>query len=229
MSPDKIEKIKKVTEGVEQGDLQKVTPQRTPLPDEHQFEVFMRQEATKVQATQDAAKAATSKPTLMEEVRNSNEPGTGANRRLSENDLLAQLDATIHRIDTLKDRLSVANPDDLKSSVQTSMRKKLLHIDESLKSALERVGKTEATSEAASADGATTPIERFLSLLTEGQHRLFSLGSTIEKMSEVKELSPANMLAIQLKVGSIQQEIELFTSLLNKALESTKTIMNVQI
>jgi len=43
------------------------------------------------------------------------------------------------------------------------------------------------------------------------------------------QLSPATMLLIQIKVGYIQQEIELFTSMLNKALESTKTIMNVQV
>jgi hypothetical protein len=37
------------------------------------------------------------------------------------------------------------------------------------------------------------------------------------------------MLRIQLKVGYITQEVEFFTAVLNKALESTKTIMNVQV
>jgi hypothetical protein len=44
-----------------------------------------------------------------------------------------------------------------------------------------------------------------------------------------KEITPANMLRIQMKVSYMQQEIEFFTAVLNKALESTKTIMNVQV
>jgi hypothetical protein len=44
-----------------------------------------------------------------------------------------------------------------------------------------------------------------------------------------KQFTAADMLAMQIKVGYVQQEIEFFTSLLNKALESTKTIMNVQV
>jgi hypothetical protein len=37
------------------------------------------------------------------------------------------------------------------------------------------------------------------------------------------------MLAMQVKVGFVQQEMEFFTGMLNKALESTKTLMNVQV
>jgi hypothetical protein len=43
------------------------------------------------------------------------------------------------------------------------------------------------------------------------------------------QISPASMLAIQIKVGFISQELDFFTGILNKALESTKTIMNVQV
>ena len=53
--------------------------------------------------------------------------------------------------------------------------------------------------------------------------------STVEQFNLTGQITPANMLAIQMKMGYVQQQIELFTSLLNKALESTKTIMNVQV
>jgi hypothetical protein len=74
------------------------------------------------------------------------------------------------------------------------------------------------------------PIVKFVGYLTHAQYQLQHLGDTIEQLQLTqKELTPANMLAIQIKVGYVQQEIEFFTSLLNKALESTKTIMNVQV
>jgi hypothetical protein len=44
-----------------------------------------------------------------------------------------------------------------------------------------------------------------------------------------KEISPANMLRIQMKVGYIQQEVEFFTAVLNQALQATKTVFNVQV
>jgi hypothetical protein len=73
-------------------------------------------------------------------------------------------------------------------------------------------------------------MERFLGLLTHSQAQLGNLAGDIKGITTMdKELSPATMLLLQVKVGYIQQEIELFTSMLNKALESTKTIMNVQV
>jgi hypothetical protein len=72
------------------------------------------------------------------------------------------------------------------------------------------------------------PIRRFISLLTEGQNKLEQLDGYLSTLTS-EELSPAKMLAIQIKMGHISHEIELFSSLLNKALESTKTIMNVQV
>jgi hypothetical protein len=69
-----------------------------------------------------------------------------------------------------------------------------------------------------------------LGLLTHGQTQLDTLTKDIGIMRQQQgEINPADMLLIQIKVTHIQQEIELFTSILNKALESTKTVMNVQV
>lgn len=113
-------------------------------------------------------------------------------------------------------------------SYQTLLRHRLSHIDENIKIALSKAG-AEARIQPLAAK-APTPGERFINLLSHGQYQLEHLNQTVETLSLAnKELSPANMLALQIKVGQIQQEIELFTSLLNKALESTKTLMNVQV
>ncbi len=72
------------------------------------------------------------------------------------------------------------------------------------------------------------PVRKFINLLTEGQNKLEQLDRHLLTLHE-QELSPAKMLAIQVKMGHIQHEIELFASLLNKAIESTKTIMNTQV
>jgi hypothetical protein len=75
-----------------------------------------------------------------------------------------------------------------------------------------------------------SPIDRFLGMLTHSQTQLQSLASDVVKLQGPDgNITPANMLLIQIKVGHISQEIELFTSMLNKALESTKAIMNVQV
>ena len=75
-----------------------------------------------------------------------------------------------------------------------------------------------------------SPAIRFLSYLTESDKQLSNLVTEIDAMQNSKtQLTPAKLLAVQIKLGFVQQELEFFTTVLNKALESTKTIMNVQI
>ena len=74
-------------------------------------------------------------------------------------------------------------------------------------------------------------ISRFLGLLTDGQYRMQNIAQAVNFMASdtTREINPAKLLLIQIKVGQIQQELEFFAAVLNKALESTKTIMNVQV
>lgn len=75
-----------------------------------------------------------------------------------------------------------------------------------------------------------SPAVRFLSFLTESDQKL---NHFVDELSNLqvgsKRLSPATLLAVQVKLGFIQNELEFFTATLNKALDSTKTIMNIQI
>lgn len=118
----------------------------------------------------------------------------------------------------------------IKKDFRPVMRNRLTHMEESLDSlqvALKNAG-VEYT--APESKNNRNPIEQFLGNLEHAQTQMNNLGVYLEGMaSSNKELSPANMLAIQIKVNHLQQELEFFTSLLNKALESTKTIMNVQV
>jgi flagellar hook-basal body complex protein FliE len=221
MAIEKIDKIKKIGK--------KFKPQRPVAePNKDYFESLMKQRRVKTEetATEQKALAKKTENTLFDEVRELNQKVDHATRS-SPGELAAQADDVIAQIDILKDKLQT--PDlEIKNSVQTILRKKLNHIDENLKVALDRAGVEYKPPEKPTS--LAKPVDRFLGLLTHAQNQLSTLGEDVRTMSLMDgELSPANMLLIQVKVSYIQQEMELFTSMLNKALESTKTIMNVQV
>lgn len=140
-----------------------------------------------------------------------------------------QARSMIDQIDQVKEKLSQAQTE-IKPSYQTLLRNRLSHIDDNLKIALNKAGVEYTPASNATEAGKTNPVEKFISFLTDSQHQLENLDSTISHLNMTgAELSPANMFAIQLKMNYIQQQIELFTGLLSKALEATKTIMNVQL
>jgi flagellar hook-basal body complex protein FliE len=220
MALEKIDKIKKVS--------QKLKPlTRVQEPNKDYFDALMQQKRVTAEKTEGLSKDASEKAgaTLFDEVRSLNQRPDVATRS-SPNDLVAQAEDVIAQIDTLKTKLETPELD-IKSSVQTLLRNKLNHIDENLKVALDKTGSEYAKPERS--EGMSRPIDRFLGLLTHSQNQLETLASDVKAMAVENEMSPASMLLIQIKVAKVQQEIELFTSMLNKALESTKTIMNVQV
>lgn len=142
--------------------------------------------------------------------------------------LVADSDAAVTRIDGLKEQLNTVNSE-ISRPVRSSMQRSLIHIDESLKIALSKVG-VDYTPPTNNAPGLVAPVQKFLGYLSNGQAQLEALSTQLTTLNERNEhITPANMLALQLKMGVITQQIEFFSSLLNKCLESTKTIMNVQV
>jgi len=224
MAVDKIDRIKKVS--------QKITEKPVQEPNKDYFESLMRQRKVKVEDNP-AVTAAVQKDlarktenTLFDEVRELNMKTDHATRS-SPHELEAQAKDVIAQIDILKDKLETPNLE-IKAPVQTLLKNKLNHIDDNLKVALDKAGLDYVHPPKVTT--LAKPVERFLGLLTHSQTQLQTLAEDVHNMSLLdKELSPASMLLIQIKVSYIQQEIELFTSMLNKALESTKTIMNVQV
>lgn len=165
------------------------------------------------------------KNNLLEEVRALNRQTEGV-ERATPAELADQSKALIKQIQDIKSKLSDPTLE-IKGDYRSILRNKLEHIDDNLKVALNKAGlKYEPFDVTKSQTG--NPIGHFFDLLTDGQNKIQSLGGELAKMSS-ESLNPADMLVLQIRVNATQQELEFFTSLLNKALESTKTIMNVQV
>lgn len=219
-----IEEISKVTQskGAPATDLSSV--ERIP-PNKEGFDKLMGQELNPALSGLPDPKAG--RVSLMDEIR-SLQKKVGSLSTASPDTIVKHSEKLITQIEEVKDKLKQPNVE-LKDSVQSLLKNKLSHIDESLKVALNRVGQ-EYTPPPGGAAAPENPIERFLGFLTHSQFQLQQVSQEVNQMHLNKtEISPANMLAIQIKVGYVQQEIEFFTAVLNKALESTKTIMNVQV
>lgn len=224
---DKVGAVEKVGSGTGkakaiEGEIDPVV--RVP-PDREQFDDLMKQTQSFVNSDK------TEGVSLMDQVRDINNK-VDAVSQATPGTIVAQASEVIKQIESVKATLATPGLE-IKGSVQTLMNNKLSHIDESLKVALNRAG-IEYQPQAVGAVNPTSnlagPIEKFIGLLTHGQYQLQRLSNDVSIMGgENSSFTPANMLAIQIKVGYVQQEIELFTNILNKSLESIKTIMNVQI
>lgn len=222
------EKVLKVTQKLDvSADLIK---QARPVPIEQpgsgRFANIMEQQA-RPEKTEFASQPQT-RASLMEEVAKANQK-IDTISKWNTSKLVNQADEAIKRMDEVKKVLSDPNIK-IKHSVQTLLQKKLVHVEDNLKIALEKAGIEYTPVDKSQAKGLLNPIKRFIGYLTHGQDQLQNLSNHIHELGITgRELSPADMISVQIKVGRIQQEIEFFTSLLNKALESTKTIMNVQV
>lgn len=229
MPIEKIEEVKKVAKKAKAAeiphDLNEAAMERMP-PNKDKFDTLV----TKVEKTEPAVlenrRVDTQKTSLMDEVRSLDRKVNNVHN-ITPDKLVAQAQDVVAKIDEIKGKLS--SPDlELKGSVQNLLRNKLSHIDENLKIALQKAGVEYQQPQKVQAP--TNPIDRFLGFLTDGQHQLNTLANDVNLMHlNRKEITPASMLAVQIKVGFVQQELEFFAALLNKALESTKTIMNVQV
>jgi len=226
MTYEKIEEVKKISRGAKAVDVESMEDQMpAAAPDKERFDSLMKIAPQKTAAIEPID--ARLKPSLMDEVSNLSHKVDSISK-ISPKALVAQAQEVISQIETIKEKLATPNLE-IKSSVQTLLKNKLSHIDENIKVALSKAGVEYKPVEPV-AQGPQNPIERFLGFLTDGQARLDAISGEVEQMHLNKDdISPAAMLAIQVKVGYVTQELEFFTALLNKALESTKTIMNVQV
>jgi len=165
-------------------------------------------------------------PSVMEEV--SKLGGTIGSRRedLSMDRLISTNEKALKTIAQAKETLS--NPNiQLKDSVQNLMKNKLSNIDDNVKIALSKVG---AEYEPKETSRVLNPAKRLLGMLSYSQQSLQAIGTKIESMAASGEgISPGQMLSVQIKMHTVAQEMEFFTSLLSKSIESVKTVMNVQV
>lgn len=228
---DKVEKIGKISSS---DSSKQLTAIEHFEPNKEHFDSLMTSQSSspKIAEVEPVPVETSNKNSLMDEVRDLHfkEGSTVA----SAEHLTAQTREIIAQIDTAKEKLSDPNLN-LRQSSEQLLNNKLTHIDDNLKVALSKAGieyqpHVDTTLPKYSAEGRVNPIERFLGFLTDGQYKLENLGNELSTMAaNNREMSPAQMIVVQIKVGQIQQEIELFTSLLSKSLDSIKTIMNIQV
>lgn len=226
---DKINKIEKITDSLDTSQKVEGAVEGTKRvsPDKEHFDALMNLDKQRTQTV--VRTEPTDKTSLMDQIRDINHKVDTVSRA-SPQQIVAQSQEVIQKIEEVKTKLATPNLE-LKGSVQTLLKNKLAHIDESLKVALNRAGVEYKPHDITNQKTPPfSPIERFIGFLTHGQAELQKLATEVQTLGSNKEgFSPANMLAVQVKVNFIQQEIEFFTNVLNKSLESIKTIMNVQI
>lgn len=75
------------------------------------------------------------------------------------------------------------------------------------------------------------PFSTFFGFITNGEKQLYGIEQELLAFggSSGQNLSPTDMLRLQLKMSHVSQQLELFTGMLNKGLESSKTVLNTQI
>lgn len=227
MSEEKITSISKIGEedldAVQAISKEKYEPLPTATPDKEHFTNLMTEEKLIPPVEQ-------GKTSLMDAVRDMNYKGPLSEGKITTQSLLAQTEQVMTKIEQVKQALEAPNINIKTSTHVKLLENKLSHIDESLRIALSKAGTEFAPQTEQLANKGVNPIERFLGYVTDGQWQLENLYGQLSTMgAQNKELSPASMLAVQIKVGQIGQELQLFYSLLSKALESVKTIMNIQV
>jgi hypothetical protein len=227
MTNEAIEAVKGIGKGVAT-----TTPgiSQDMEPNKDRFDSMMAKESSErsiVPLTPPPAVEAVSKPSPMDELRKLNAK-VDAISKASPAEISGQAQQLIAEIDLINKKFAPHAQSPITPSYNALLKNRLSHIDDTLKIALSKAG-LEYTAPV-QPTGTGNPIEKFLGYLTHGQYQLEHLGSAIAQVQgKGMEVTPADMLAIQVKVNQIQQELEFFTNVLNKALESTKTLMNVQV
>lgn len=216
MSKEMVEKIESVSKKESGEELQRIAP------DKEQFDAMIQQEnqmPNKVAQEQQAAK-----PSLVQEV-GQNDP----NSKVSEKKVLDKLRTTTEQIEKAKDTINAAGENaKIKKSFVRPLRNHLTHVDDQIKIAQSTAGLE--GQEFKEKSSTTNPLAKFFGTLDHQQQELDGIGSYIEKLSNEGEgLTADKLLLIQVKVGQVQSHLEFFLNMLNKAIESTKTVMNIQV
>lgn len=225
MTKEAIEKI----EAISSTD-KKIAPVKEP--NKAQFDALMEQELVgKGPNVVNPPKEETQKISVMEQMAR-----TYSDKYVSDATLLdvsKKYQANAKKIEevktTLQDVKTQAPQAEIPLQYRERLTKKLGHINEAIKVAETQVG-VEFAVPGETKTSLATPIDRFLNMLSNAQYQISNLGGVLKDMAAAgNQVSPAQMLALQIKANQISQQIEFFSNLLNKALEGVKTTMNIQV
>jgi hypothetical protein len=243
---EKIEAIDKIGKALKKQPIEDLEALERVSPDKEHFQSLLNQgqEQPYARTTVSLETEKVSSVSLMDEINKLNSQVSRLKRLTPEEvrnqaqDIVVSMEKVKVNLDELNHLHAQASnlqgkeiADAALSPQQRRMQQRLTHIDESLKIALSKAGvEYQAYVPQPEPTGRINPVKSFVGLLTNSQAQLDNLGNTIAELQLSKaELNPVNMLAIQMKINIVQQQLELFTGALNKALESMKTLMNVQV
>lgn len=120
----------------------------------------------------------------------------------------------------------------LRQSSKYILKNKLASANSFIRSASSKLGASEspAGQEEYKTPAGAGPLQRFLSLVTDGQNQLEAAQQQLQSLQNKGEaLSPGDMLLVQIKLNKAQQEIEYSSLLLSKAVDDMKMMMNIQL
>lgn len=222
---DRLEKVSGVSKSSSQP---WVFEQQRAAPDHEKFDQLMAEHAGQDRQRQ-PSEASLKGLSLIEEIQ---EVGGRVDKvhRKSPAQLIEQARDVIDQIGKIKGKLK-GSEINLETSTARLLKHKLEHIDDKLKIAVQKAGGDYASLETRQARASLrTPLERFLNILASSEGRMEHVLSKVQDMADNRgSIEIADMLAIQIKMNYVQQELEFFTALLSKALESTKSLFNVQV
>jgi len=116
----------------------------------------------------------------------------------------------------------------LKQSTKYLLKNKLSSAKGHIQSAANKVGAPIVDEEEKQEKGG--PLQKFVNLVTSGQQQLNATQEMLTKISEKGEqMSPSDMLLVQIKLNKAQQELEYSSLLLGKAIDDLKLMMNIQL
>ncbi len=118
----------------------------------------------------------------------------------------------------------------LKPSSKYLLRNKLSEASQQLRTVNAKVSKGEEQTEEEELPAGTGPIQKLLSYVSTGQASLAAAQQHIQKLAEDGEnLSPAELLLVQVKLNKAQQLIEYSSVLVSKAVDDMKQLFNIQL
>lgn len=225
---EKIEKLESSTSGSNVFDNYMQEQETRVPPNKERFDALMTQQAEQVGPTRKVE--STGKVTLAEEVASLNKQ-VDRLKGAPKSQLIAKVEEAQGKMRELQHAINdPAFKEKTTVDGETKLMHQLTHMDESLKITLNKAG-LEYKSPLMPVEQVTkNPIERFLGFLENGQKDLDTLGGEVFNFQRNGHaISPADMIAVQYKVNTVQQQVELFTATLNKSLETIKSIMNTQV
>lgn len=138
----------------------------------------------------------------------------------------AQATSAQDSLGAVKDKLNTKNLR-FSSSQEHLLRNKFSNASTYLRAANAKLGSDVPAMPTQTGKG---PIAKFLNYVTDGENQLNAAKAKLQDISKKGEnISPSDMMLVQIKMNQAQQEIEYSSTLLSKVITSLTQILNTQL